>query len=114
MEAKQLSWFFFRANSYKVAERIVKDRKTNKIIQKKDDLYLEDCAVTGSDKVTSDYRKFSFLNLFENHIYPRIEALVGPGCKYEGYEMVIQDDNAGSHNETAYINYVKSSCDSKG
>ena len=64
-----LKLVFFRANSYKVAERIVKDRKANKIIQKKDDLYLEDCAVTGSDKVTSDYPKFSFLNLFENHIY---------------------------------------------
>ena len=105
---------FFRANSYKVAERMVKDRKTNMVVRKKDDLYLVDCAVTGSNKGTSDDPKFPLLNLFEHHIFPRIETLVGPGCKYEGYKVVIQGDNAGPHNEAAYINYVTSHCNLKG
>ena len=105
---------FFRANSYKVAERMVKDRKTNMVVRKKDDLYFVDCAVTGSNKGTSDDPKFPLLNLFEHHIFPRIVTLVGPGCKYEGYIVVIQGVNAGPHNEAAYINYVTSHCNLKG
>ena len=77
-------------------------------------MYLVDCAVTGSNKGTSDDPKFPLLNLFEHHIFPRIETLVGPGCKYERYELVIQGDNVGHHNEATWITYVISHCDSKG
>ena len=61
---------------------MVKDRKTNMVVRKKDDLYLVDCAVTGSNKGTSDDPKFLLLKLFENHTFPRIEALVGSGSNY--------------------------------
>ena len=75
------------------------------------DLHLVDCEVTGSNKGISDDPKFPVLNLFENHIFPRIEALVGPGSKNEGYEVAIQGNNVGPHIEATYINYVKSHCD---
>ena len=88
---------------------MVKDRKTNKVIREKDDLYLVDYTVTSSNKGTSDDSKFPLLNLFESDIFPRIEALVG-----QGYEVVIQGDNAGRHNKPTYINCVKSHCDFKG
>ena len=39
-------------------------------------------------------------------MFPRIEAIFGPGCKYEGYKVIIQSDNICPHNETVYINYV--------
>ena len=72
---------------------------------------MVDCEVTGSNKGISDDPKFPVLNLFENHIFPRIEALVGPGSKNEGYEVAIQGNNVGPHIEATYINYVKSHCD---
>ena len=40
------------------------------------------------------------LNLFENHIFPRIDSSVGPWCTYERYEVIPQGDNLGLHNET--------------
>ena len=58
---------------------MVKDRKTNMVVRKKDDFYLVDCTVTGSNKGTSDDPKFPLLNFFEHHTFPRIETLVGPG-----------------------------------
>jgi hypothetical protein len=30
-------------------------------------------------------------------IFPKVEGLVGPGGKYEGYKPVFQGDNAGPH-----------------
>lgn len=62
----------FRAQSYKVAEKQVREsvrqadgsmRQTGPVKRKKDDLYLVDCAVTGSSEGTASDPKCS---LFEN------------------------------------------------
>ena len=112
MEEMESNWDSFRAQSYKVAKRMVRQRvrqrggsfrATGEIIRQKDDLFLVDYAVTGSDEGTSDNPKVSLKQLFETTIFPDVEKLVGPGGKYEGYKVIFQGDNAGPHREQAYL-----------
>lgn len=114
---------FFRAQSYKVAEKMVREsvrqadgrmRQTGPIKRKRDDLYLVDCAVTGSNEGTSDSPKFALSRLFENHVFPKVLELVKPGGKYEGYTPIFQGDSAGPHVEAAYMQFVKGYCQTKG
>jgi hypothetical protein len=98
---------FFRAQQYKVADRAVAGRK-------RDDLYLVDCAVTGTTLGTPDDPKFPLKPLFERHIFPKVEGLVAPGGAYEGYTPVFQGDNAGPHEQAGFISYVTGHCASKG
>ena len=58
--------------------------------RKKDDLCLVDCAVTGCSHGTLDNPKFPLKALFENKMFPDVEALVGPGGKFEGYVPIFQ------------------------
>ena len=113
----------FRAQSYKVAKRMVRQRvrqrdgsfrATGEIIRQKGDLFLVHCAVTGSNEGTSDNPKFLLRQLFETTIFPDVEKLVGPGGKYEGYKVIFQGDNAGPHKEQAYFDFVTSYCREKG
>ena len=113
----------FRAQSYKVAKRMVRQRvrqrsgsfrATGEIIRQKGDLFLVEYAVTGSEEGTSDNPKFSLKQLFETTIFPDVEKLVGPGGKYEGYKVIFQGDNAGPHREQAYFDFVTSYCREKG
>ena len=114
---------FFRAQSYKVAKRAVRQnvrqsdgslRAIGPIIRKKGDLYLVDCAVTGDNMGTPEDPKFSLKALFEKTIFPSIGKLVERGGKYEGYKVIIQGDNAGPHQEQKYLDFVNRFCEQKG
>ena len=93
----------------RVRQRDGSFRATGEIIRQKGDLFLVDCAVTGSEEGTSDNPKFSLKQLFETTIFLDVEKLVGPGGKYEGYKVIFQGDNAGPHQEQAYFDFVASS-----
>ena len=113
----------YRAQAHKIAKQMVREavrqadgsiKYSGPVVRKKDDLYLVDCAVTGSNPGTLDNPKFPLKALFENKVFPDIEALVGPGGKFEGYTPIIQGDNAGPHAETAFVDFVKGHCEEKG
>ena len=89
-------------------------RATGEPLRQKDDLYLVDCDVTGSDEETPDDPKFSWKHLFETTIFPDIKKLVDPGGRNEGYKMIFQGDNAGPHNEKVYFDLVTSHCHEQG
>ena len=81
----------FRAQSYKVAQRDVREsvrqadgsvRMTGPIKRKKGDLYLTDCAVTGSNDGTAADPKCCLQRIFAFHVFPAVRKLVGPGGKY--------------------------------
>ena len=119
--AKKLA--FIRAQRKKVAAKMQKacvfqadgTRKYNgEVIRKKGDIYDVDCAVTGSNEGTPDNPKCPLLPIFRNIIFPRVEELVGSGGKYEGYTPVFQGDNAGPHQDAAYIKGVTDYCNDKG
>ena len=87
----------FRAQSFKVAEKEVREgvrqedgtmRMTGPIKRKRDDLYLVDCAVTGSSDGTAKDPKCSLQRVFEHCIFPAVQKLVVAGGKYEGYKVV--------------------------
>ena len=59
-------------------------RQTGPIKRKKDDLYLVNCAVTGSSEGTSSDPKCSLKYLMEYGAFPEVKRLVGAGGKYEG------------------------------
>ena len=110
---------FFRCQGARVAQKLVrKSRRTGEgnlvrdgpIVRRKDDVYLVDCNVTGSNEGTSNEPKFSLLSLFRDIIFPKIEKLVGRGGRYEGDIPVIQGDNAGPHCDEKYMNFVKDYC----
>ena len=99
---------FFRAQSYKVAEKMQrvmvrqadgKMRATGPILRRKGDLYLVDCCVTGGTDGSSTDPKFSLARLFRSGIRPRVKELVGVGGRFEGYTPIFQADSAGPHIE---------------
>ena len=113
----------FRAQAHKIARQMVREavrqadgriKYCGPVVRKKDDLYLVDCAVTGCSHGTLDNPKFPLKALFENKIFPDVEALVGPGGKFEGYVPIFQGDNAGPHAETEFVEYVEGYCRDKG
>ena len=70
--------------------------------------------MTGSSQGTSKDPKFSLLNYFENVVFPEIVNLTKPGAKFFGFQPVIQGDNAGPHNDSRFMNFVKEYCVAKG
>jgi hypothetical protein len=80
------------------------------IKRRKGDLYCVDCCVTGSKAGTVDDPKKVFLN----NILPKVERLVSPGGEFEGYTPIIQGDNAGPHQDKAYMKFVTGYCTDKG
>jgi hypothetical protein len=42
-------------------------------------LYLVDCNVTGSSRGTPDDPEFVLKDLFEHHVFPKLDQLVAPG-----------------------------------
>ena len=64
---------------------------------------MVDCAVTGYSEETADDPNFPLKTLFQYKIFPEIADLVVQGGKYDGCMTVIQGDNAGPHEERAYM-----------
>ena len=114
---------FTRCQSHKVAGRMQRASRKDEngktkydgaIVREKDQMYLVDCAVTGSNIGTADSPKFPLMSYFEETVFPRIIALVGPGGKFENYTVVIQGDNAGPHEDKVYKRYVEEYCGREG
>jgi hypothetical protein len=60
---------------------------------------------------TPDNPECPLLPIFGDTIFPKVEALVGPGGKYESYKPVFQGDNAGPHVDAAYtMSEIKGHC----
>ena len=128
-EGKILNWEeahklgIIRSQSYRVAEKKVhesvrqpngRSKQTGPIKRVRDDLYLVDCAVTGSSDGTADDPKFALSRLFENYIRVRVKKLVCPGGKFEGYQVVFQGDSAGPHIEEGYMRIIQQMCEEEG
>ena len=105
----------FRAQSFKVAEREVREsvrqadgsmKQTGSVKRNKDDLYLVDCAVTGSSDGTSKDPKCALQRIFEHCIFPAVRKLAEVGGRYEVYTPVCQGDGAGSHVEAEFLNFI--------
>ena len=47
-------------------------------------------------------------------MFPKVDEHVAPGWKYEGYQPIFQGDNAGPHIDSAFFNFVTSTCSAKG
>jgi hypothetical protein len=114
---------FTRCQSYKVSGKTVRESRRDEngnlkfdgpIKRAKDDLYLVDCAVTGSNSGTADNPKFPLTRYFDNVIFPQIKDLVGMGGRYEGYTVIIQGDNAGPHQESDFMTHVTEYCNREG
>jgi hypothetical protein len=114
---------FLRAQSHKVARKVVREAVRQEdgsveyngpIKRQKGDTYLVDCCVTGSKEGVADDPKFPLKLVFEPVIFPMTKALVGPGGQYESRTVIIQGDNAGPHNDVAFMRYVTGFCDSNG
>ena len=115
---------FLRAQSHKVAERQVREGSRNDvtgrmeyngdIVRNRDDTYLVDCCVTGSNEGSADNPKFPLLNAFRDNIFKKVEKLVGPGGDFEGYTPIFQGDNAGPHQDKPFMKFVTEYCEEKG
>ena len=114
----------FCVQSFKVAEKTVREgirqkdgsmRQTGPIKRVKYDLYLVDCAVTGSSNGTSKDPKSSLQRFFEYCIFSCSEEVCGGGRKvYEGYKPVCQGGGAGPHVEVSFLEFICTSCDREG
>jgi hypothetical protein len=115
---------FLQCQSYKVAEKLVREgvrgergpiTYSGKIKRRKEELYQVDCCVTGSKAETAFDPKFPLLNVFVlNNIFPKVELLVSPGGESKGYTPIFQGNNAGPHKDRAYIKFVTEYCTEKG
>jgi hypothetical protein len=103
---------FVRAEGAKIAARMQRaSRKTDTgavkydgpVVRQKDDIYFTDCTITGTDTGTSDKPKFALFSLFRDIIVPKVQALVAPGGQFAGYQVVLQGDQAGPHEEGAFV-----------
>jgi hypothetical protein len=83
-------------------------------IRDKGVVYNVDCAVTGSTSGTPNDPKCPLLPIFMDIIFPMIHDLIKEGGKYAGYIPIIQGDNAGPHQDAAYLRGVKGYCEQKG
>uniref|UniRef100_A0A6U5I0W1 Uncharacterized protein n=1 Tax=Corethron hystrix TaxID=216773 RepID=A0A6U5I0W1_9STRA len=73
-----------------------------------------DCAVTGSNDGTATDPKCCLQRIFKFHVFPAVRKLVGLGGRYEGYTPVGQGDGTGPHVETAFLQFLKESCEREG
>ena len=89
-------------------------RATGPVLRRKDDLYLVDCCVTGSNDGTSTDSKFSLGRLFRNGIRKRVKELVGVGGRFEGRIVVFQADSAGPHIEKTFVDEFDKMCEEEG
>ena len=113
---------YFSAQSFKVAEKTVREsvrqpdgsmRQTGPVKRKKDDLYLVDCAVTGSSEGTAKDPKCCLKNLLKYAVFPEVRRLVGVGGKFEGYLPVWQGHSARPHVEANFLTFCWKSLQNK-
>jgi hypothetical protein len=89
-------------------------RYGRKVLREKDDIYLVDSTVTGSDTGTCHSPKYPLLQLFLDTVFSKVEALVGVGGHYTGYVPIIQGSNAGPHQEGDFDASCKAYCHIRG
>jgi hypothetical protein len=105
-EAKKIA--FVRAQGEKIAEKRVANPDwdpvddpdgANRWKRKKDDVYLVDCAITGSSPGTPADPKCALSALFEKYVFPWVDEAVAPGGWAEGHTVIFQGDQAGPHED---------------
>ena len=79
---------------------------TGKIIRKKGDVYMVDANVTGAAEGSAKAPKFTMLRYFKEHLLPALLAATSKGGKYDGYDVVLQGDNAGPHTEQKFQKFL--------
>ena len=104
---------FHRSQSAKVAQRLTKNKKGEKL-REKGDIYYVDCNITGSSEGTAKDPKFPLLEYFKHAVFPEVQKLTGPGGRFFGYTPVFQGDNAGPHKDAKFAKFVRQFCDTKG
>ena len=88
--------------------------KGNPIKHKKDEPYLVDCNVTGSNPGTPTAPCFPLKGVWEHSLIGNIEELVKTGGPCEGAQVVFQEDNAGPHVEGNYREWMIEEFDKRG
>ncbi|KAL3936756.1 MAG: hypothetical protein SGBAC_007993 [Bacillariaceae sp.] len=61
-----------------------------------------DCTVTGKSRGTPAAPKFALKDLFQYHIFQKLDGLVAVGRRYEGDTPVIEDGNTGPNAKAQY------------
>ena len=89
-------------------------RYDGRVIRKKGEAYMVDCNVTGSNEGTSDAPKYAIQRLFKDIVFPKIQELVAAGAKFEGYQVIIQGNNAGPQTDADYVAFCMETCEDQG
>jgi len=89
-------------------------KQTGPIKRKRDDMYLVDCTITGSNNGTSKTPKCSLQRIFEHNNFPAVRNFFGRGGQYEGYKPVLMGDSAGPHIEKDFIESIWTNCEWEG
>ena len=83
------------------------ESKNNAVKNKKGDLVLQDCNVTGTDTGTPSNPKFALKGLWEDCLLPQLDALVAVGGPCAGAIVCHQEDNAGPHKEGRFHQWLE-------
>ncbi len=81
---------------------------------KKGDVIATDCNVTGTGIGTPTKPKYALKNLWEHILIPALELLVAPGGRCAGAMVVHEEDNAGSHKEGKYHEWLTQEFERRG
>jgi hypothetical protein len=107
-----------RCKGFKVCRKMTKEVTKNKITghnesknnavkNKKGDLVLQDCNVTGTDTGTPSNPKFALKGLWGGCLLPQLDALVAVGGPCDGAIVCHQEDNAGPHKEGRFHQWLE-------
>ena len=107
-----------RCQGYKVCRKTTKEvtknketgrneSKNNAVKNKKGDLVLIDCNVTGTDTGTPSNPKFALKGLWEDCLLPQLDALVAVNGPCAGAIVCHQEDNAGPHKEGNFHTWLE-------
>ena len=90
--------------------------KSKIIKNRKGDLYRVAAAMLlgRSNKGTPTDPKFPLLQLWEVVLLPALDSMVAPGGPCAGAVVVHQEDNAGSHKEGIYAEWLQAQFDDRG
>jgi hypothetical protein len=82
------------------------ESKNNAVKNKKGDLVMMDCNVTGTDTGTPSNPKFALKGLWEDCLLPQLDAMVALGGPCAGAIVCHQEDNAGPHKEGQFHQWL--------